>query len=344
MEIHKNYQLKGNNTFGIPAICSSFIEYEGESDLVRLYKDGLFSRPWMSLGYGANLLFCGDYEGTILHSVAKNIIIMHETGSDVLVRVEAGCVLDDFIAYAVDQDWGGMENLSSIPCSVGAAPVQNVGAYGVEAKDVIDSVLLFDTADGSTLSLPNADCEFGYRNSFFKSHPQYIVLSVDFRLTKAPFHRLCLDYGNLRSALDRPLSPEDKDALRVIRETVRQIRHEKLPDPAVLGSAGSFFKNPVVERPVVDKLLERYPKMPFYEMANGCKIPAGWLIEQSGWKGKREGNVGVYEKQALVLVNYGGATGADVWSLAQNICSSVRKNFGVEISPEVIRVPFAPLE
>lgn len=338
MKEYKDYQLKGNNTFGIPAVCDKFIEYSGLEDLNLLFREKVFEGPWLAVGCGANLLFCEDYHGVILHSVAKGVSVLADSGDKVLVRVDAGMVLDDFVDMAVVNGWGGMENLSAIPCSVGAAPVQNVGAYGVEAKDVVEMVHVFDTRDGSTRSFTNAECSFGYRDSFFKKHPQYLVVSVDFRLTKAPGHCLRLDYGNLRSALPCEVSPESDESLKVIRETVRNIRHEKLPDPAFIGSAGSFFKNPVVDRSVVDRLLPDYPNMPFYEMANGCKIPAGWMIEQTGWKGKKMGAAGVYEKQALVLVNLGGATGADVWRLAQAISASVREKFGVDISPEVIRV------
>jgi len=337
MKEYIDYQLKGNNTFGIPALCDRFIEYAGIDELKDLYARKLFEGKWMSIGCGANLLFCDDYHGVIIHSVARQVEIREENDRDLLVRAEAGLVLDDFIAQAVDNGWGGMENLSAIPCSVGAAPVQNVGAYGVEAKDVVESVLVFDTRDGSTRTFTNAECAFGYRNSFFKTHPEYVVVSVDFRLTKKGNWQLRLDYGNLRSALSPQFSESD-DALREIREAVCRIRHEKLPDPAVIGSAGSFFKNPVVDCAVVDRLLLDYPKMPFYEMGDGRKIPAGWMIEQSGWKGKRMGNAGVYEKQALVLVNLGGASGKEVWRLAQNIVDSVREKFGVEISPEVIKV------
>ncbi len=337
MKEYNDYQLKGNNTFGIPALCDRFIEYAGIEDLKELYDRKIFEGKWMSVGCGANLLFCDDYHGAIIHSVAQGVKIQEENDHNLLVRAEAGLILDDFIAQTVDKGWGGMENLSAIPCSVGAAPVQNVGAYGVEAKDVVESVLVFDTRDGSTRTFTNAECDFGYRNSFFKSNPQYVVVSVDFRLTKKSDWKLRLDYGNLRTALPDQFS-ENGEALREIREAVCRIRHEKLPDPAVIGSAGSFFKNPVVDRAVVDRLLCDYPKMPFYEMKEGCKIPAGWMIEQSGWKGKKMGNAGVYEKQALVLVNLGGASGKEVWQLAQNIVDSVKEKFNVEISPEVIRI------
>lgn len=338
MKEHKNYQLRDCNTFGIPAVCDTFVEYSGLEDLIHLYKERKFEGPWLALGCGANLLFCEDYHGVILHSVAKNVSVLEDNQKDVLVRVDAGMVLDDFVEMAVTNGWGGIENLSAIPCSVGAAPVQNVGAYGVEAKNVVEMVHVFDTTDGSSRSFSNAECLFGYRDSYFKSHSRYVVVSVDFRLTKAPHHVLRLDYGNLRSALPCEVSSDNDGSLRTIRECVRKIRHDKLPDPAFIGSAGSFFKNPVVDRSVVDRLLADYPNMPFYEMANGCKIPAGWMIEQAGWKGKKMGTVGVYEKQALVLVNLGGATGADVWHWAQEISSSVREKFGVDIYPEVIRV------
>lgn len=339
MKEYKNYQLKGNNTFGIPALCDKFIEYAGVNDLKELYEQHVFDKQWMSVGCGANLLFCGDYHGTIIHSTAKEIHILEENEKNLLVRADAGIILDDFIAQAVSNGWGGMENLSAIPSSVGAAPVQNVGAYGVEAKDVVERVHVFDTRDGSTRTLSNEECKFGYRDSLFKANPQYVVISVELRLTKAKNHQLHLDYGNLRSSLPADISLEGEDVLKEIRDAVLRIRHDKLPDPADIGSAGSFFKNPVVDRSVVDRLLIDYPKMPFYEMENGYKIPAGWLIEQAGWKGMKRETVGVYEKQSLVLVNLGGATGYDVWDLAQSIVASIQEKFGIGISPEVIKVP-----
>ncbi len=332
MKIYKNYQLKPLNTFGIEALCTEFVEFEDEKDLMRLYQEGRFQHSWMAIGCGANLLFCEDYPGMVIHSVSNKIHLVEESERSVLLRVGAGMILDDFIAYAVANDWGGAENLSAIPCSVGAAPVQNVGAYGVEAKDVVERVYLFDTKSGVSTSFSNEECAFGYRDSFFKSHPHYVVVAVDFRLSKAPYHQFRLDYGNLRSSLTEDVS------LSQVREAVCRIRGAKLPDPAEIGSAGSFFKNPVVERSVVDRLLEEYPNMPYYEVGELRKIPAGWMIEQAGWKGFREGHVGVYEKQALVLVNYGGATGAEVWNLALRVANSVKEKFGVEISPEVIRI------
>lgn len=338
MRRHDNFQLKELNTFGISACCDQLIEFENESDLLTLYHEGTFRNPWMVVGCGANLLFCGDYKGVVLHAVSKEVCVVEDSAESLLVRVDAGMILDDFIAFSVSNGWGGVENLSSIPCSVGAAPVQNVGAYGVEAKNVVERVHLFNTNDGSVCSLSAAECAFGYRESLFKSHPEYVVLRVDFRLTKYPFHRLRLDYGNLRAALDANFDETSENALSGVREAVCRVRGSKLPAPSKIGSAGSFFKNPVVERSVVERLLESYPNMPYYEVGDQCKIPAGWMIDQAGWKGFREGCVGVYEKQALVLVNYGGATGAEVWHLALRIADSVKEKFGVEISPEVIRV------
>lgn len=338
MREFKQYQLKSHNTFGIPALCDRFVEFETEADLEKLYQDGLFRQPWMVVGCGANLLFCDDYKGTILHPVSRQVTLLEEKERTVLVRVDAGMVLDDFIALSVSKGWGGVENLSTIPCGVGAAPVQNVGAYGVEAKDVVERVHLFNTKDGSMVEFLNEDCAFGYRDSYFKSHPDYVVVAVDFRLTKYPFHQLRLDYGNLRAALGDSFDEKSEVALSQIRDAVCRVRDSKLPNPSVIGSAGSFFKNPVVDRSVVEKLLVDYPNMPFYEVGDKRKIPAGWMIDQAGWKGFREGNVGVYEKQALVLVNYGGATGMEVWNLALRVAASVKEKFGVEISPEVIRI------
>lgn len=338
MKEYFDYPLKDHNTFGIAAKCKKFIEYDGCDDLIQVYRQGVFNSPWMAIGCGANLLFCGDYQGTVLHAVSKEIDLLEENEETVLVRVGAGMVLDDFIAFSVERGWGGMENLSAIPCSVGAAPIQNVGAYGVEAKDVVERVQLFDTRQGLLVAFANSECSFGYRDSYFKNHPNYLVLSVDFRLTKRPKHQLRLDYGNLRAALDPSFDEQAENVLSVIREAVCRVRDSKLPNPSVIGSAGSFFKNPVVDKSVVERLLPLYPKMPFFEVGEMCKIPAGWMIDQAGWKGYREGNVGVYEKQALVLVNYGGATGAEVWDLALKVAASVKEKFGVEISPEVIRI------
>lgn len=338
MKEYKDYSLKELNTFGFSAKSASYIEFEGADDLKSLYQSQGVKAPWMVVGCGANLLFCGDYHGTILHPTAKDFRVIEENDESVLVRVDAGMVLDDFIAMAVAKGWGGMENLSAIPCSVGAAPVQNVGAYGVEAKDVVEAVHLFNMNDGSSTVFTNEMCAFGYRDSYFKSHPEYVVVQVDFRLTKYPHHHLRLDYGNLRNALGDSFDEKGENASALVREAVCSVRDAKLPNPSKIGSAGSFFKNPVVEREVVDRLLVDYPNMPFYEVGDKRKIPAGWLIEQAGWKGYREGDIGVYEKQALVLVNYGEGTGAEVWNLALRIAASIKDQFGVKISPEVIRI------
>lgn len=333
MKINSNISLLHYNTFGIDVLCSNFYEYESVDDLKSLFDKSIFNSKWLSIGGGSNMLFLNDFNGSILHSAIKDIEIIEDNDETFLVRVGSGVLWDDFVAWCVDRDLGGVENLSYIPGCVGASPVQNIGAYGVEAKDVIDSVEFFDTTIGRCAVLTNSELSFSYRSSIFKSNPHWIVTNVLFRLTKAPYHQICLTYGNLQSVIDKEgLKP----TLKTIREVVINVRKSKLPEPSEIGSAGSFFKNPIVSDLKFLEIRKEYPSMPFYEMEEGrIKIPAGWLIEQCGWKGKRFGEVGVYEKQALVLVNYGGAKGSQVEKLSADICASVKDKFDIEIEPEV---------
>lgn len=333
MRVESNISLLPYNTFGVDVLCSEFYQYSSVEELEKLFQEGLFASKWLSVGGGSNLLFLQDFHGAILHSSIKEIEVTQEREQDVEVRVGAGVVWDDFVAWCVEHDLGGVENLSYIPGCVGASPVQNIGAYGVEAKDVISEVEVFDTQTGSVSTFAGSACSFAYRHSLFKTNPYYIVTYVTFRLTKSPHHKFCLSYGNLLSVIEENgVEP----SLRSIREVVVNVRKSKLPEPSVLGSAGSFFKNPLISIAQFKDLKERYPNVPFFEVGEEkIKIPAGWLIEQCGWKGKRVGNVGVYDKQALVLVNYGGATGSEIESLANDICSSVHQEFGLKIEPEV---------
>ena len=287
----------------------------------------------LHIGGGSNLLFASDYEGLILHSAIKGYTVVKETEEEVEVRVGAGEVWDDFVAYTVANGWYGAENLSLIPGEVGASAVQNIGAYGVEAKDLIVSVDTFGLETGEERRFMREECRYAYRESVFKQElkGKYAVTFVTYRLKKHPvFH---LEYGNIRAELEKQGCQVD---LENVRRIIIAIRQAKLPDPKVLGNAGSFFMNPVVPKMQFEALLAQYPDMPHYPVDDAhVKIPAGWMIDRCGWKGKRVGHAGVHEKQALVLVNCGGATGKEVMHLAEEIVASVRERFGVTIRPEV---------
>ena len=334
MEIRKDYSLLAHNTFGMDVKASVFIEYasvEELKDVLRQYS--LTEGAWLHIGGGSNLLFTGDYPGVILHSAIKGYEIVSEDAEEVVVRVGAGEVWDDFVAYTVAKGWYGAENLSLIPGEVGASAVQNIGAYGVEAKDLIVKVETVEVATGKERIFDNAECGYAYRESIFKLSlkGQYIVTKVSYRLKKTPCYHL--DYGNVRTELEKSGCAL---TLENVREGIIKIREGKLPDPKVQGNAGSFFMNPIVPRTQFEELLAQYPRMPYYEVdACRVKIPAAWMIDQCGWKGKQLGNAGVHHNQALVLVNCGGATGEEIIRLSEAIRESVSEKFGVSISPEV---------
>ena len=334
MEIRKDYSLLSHNTFGMDVKASVFIEYasvEELKDVLRQYP--LTEGAWLHIGGGSNLLFTGEYPGVILHSAIKGYEIVSEDAEEVVVRVGAGEVWDDFVAYTVAKGWYGAENLSLIPGEVGASAVQNIGAYGIEAKDLIVKVETVEVATGKERIFNNAECGYAYRESVFKLSlkGQYIVTKVSYRLKKTPCYRL--DYGNVRTELEKSGCAL---TLENVREGIIKIREAKLPDPKVQGNAGSFFMNPIVPRTQFEELLAQYPRMPYYEVdACRVKIPAAWMIDQCGWKGKQLGNAGVHHNQALVLVNCGGATGAEIIRLSEAIQKSVSEKFGVSISPEV---------
>lgn len=334
MQLQENISLKPYNTFGIDANTRYFLEYASLSELQEHVQSGfLKDKEFYNIGSGSNLLFVNDYKGLILHSCIKGFELVSESESEVLLRVGAGVVWDDFVAYCVEQGWGGVENMSLIPGEVGSTPVQNIGAYGLEAKDVISRVEGIRLPDGEKQTLSNEDCCFGYRDSIFKHDlaGKFIVTHVVFHLDKKPvFH---LDYGSIQDELKK--YPEIN--LKTIRQAIIAIRESKLPDTKKLGNAGSFFKNPVVAMAKFETLLAIYPKMPHYPVsAEEVKIPAGWLIEQSGWKGKAHGNAGVHADQALVLVNYGNASGSEIVELSKLVAASVKEQFDIEIHPEVI--------
>ena len=329
-----NCSLLPYNTFGMDVKASRFVEYASVEELRGLWnaEREAVARA-LHIGGGSNLLFASDYEGLILHSAIKGYTVVKETEEEVEVRVGAGEVWDDFVAYTVANGWYGAENLSLIPGEVGASAVQNIGAYGVEAKDLIVSVDTFGLETGEERRFMREECRYAYRESVFKQElkGKYAVTFVTYRLKKHPvFH---LEYGNIRAELEKQGCQVD---LENVRRIIIAIRQAKLPDPQVLGNAGSFFMNPVVPKMQFEALLAQYPDMPHYPVDDAhVKIPAGWMIDRCGWKGKRVGHAGVHEKQALVLVNCGGATGKEVMHLAEEIVASVRERFGVTIRPEV---------
>ena len=332
MRIEQNYLLERHNTFRLPVRTRWFVEYDNDEELSRLLRDVFFqSTASLSIGEGSNLLFINDFNGIVIHSRIKGFAVIDNTPDSVLLRVGAAEHWDDVVAFAVSNGWGGIENLSHIPGTVGAAAIQNIGAYSVEIKDVIETVETVNQRTGRKRLFSNKECRYGYRCSFFKEtgHDPFIITAISLRLQKKL--QFILDYGNLTEALKgREIS------LQTVRDTIIEVRRSKLPDPDELGNAGSFFMNPIIPQSQFEDLKNRYATIPFYPATEGYKkIPAAWLIEQCGFKGKREGAVGVYEKQALILVNYGGATGAEIAAFAEQIRQSVYDKFGLRLVPEV---------
>lgn len=333
MKEYTNYPILRYNTFGMNVKTSCFVEYSSVSELQSFLSAKEYSLPLLHIGGGSNLLFLSDFKGTILHSAIKGIDITEESDEWIDIKVGAGEVWDDFVSYTVSKGFYGAENLSIIPGEVGASAVQNIGAYSVEAKDIILTVHTVRISDSSERVFSNEECRYSYRNSIFKGEMkgQYIVTHVTFRLRKSPvFH---LSYGNISSELEkRNLSP----SLANIRDIIIEVRRSKLPEPEELGNAGSFFMNPMVSMQKFKQLESEFPDIPHYPVdENTVKIPAGWMIDRCGWKGRNIGPAGVYHKQALVLVNLGGATGKDISCLADEIIKSVYEKFGVDIHPEV---------
>lgn len=337
MKHYTDYSLKSLHTFGMDVRTAHFVEYtsvdELEALLARMQSEWE-TLPWLHMGGGSNLLFTSDYyQGVILHSAIKGWQVVDEDEECVHLRVGAGVVWDELVAYTVAQGWGGMENLSLIPGEVGASAVQNIGAYGMEAKDLIETVDTIEIATGTSRTFACEECGYAYRQSVFKSElkGKFVVTHVTYRLQKNPvFH---LDYGNIRAELERM---GEGISLDTIRRAVIRIRESKLPDPQVTGNAGSFFMNPIVPRAVMEHIREEFPQMPFYEVdTERVKIPAGWMIEQCGWKGRALGRAAVHDKQALVLVNLGGATGREIIALSDAVRHDVKEKFGVDIHPEV---------
>ncbi len=324
-----DYSLLAHNTFGIDAKCGRFVEYSTVEEACKIAC--MLVEPYLLIGAGSNLLLTQDFDGTVVHSSIKGV----EPQQNSRIRCGSGEIWDEVVAWCVDHGYYGAENLSLIPGEVGASAVQNIGAYGAEVKDLIVSVEAVEIGTGKLCVFSREECQYGYRDSRFKHEwkNKYLITHVVYQLTNDDSKKTT-EYGNIRSELERrgiehPTAAE-------LREVVIAIREFKLPDPKEMGNAGSFFMNPVVSRERFEALLAQYPDMPHYYIdADHEKIPAGWMIDQCGWKGRSLGRAGVHDKQALVLVNRGGATGADIVALCQQIQHDVREKFGIDIHPEV---------
>lgn len=334
----KDHSLFGHNTFGIDAKCRRYVEYASVDDAQALCRSlTAEDQPLLIIGSGSNLLLTGDYPATVISPETRFEAIpqVQSSSSDhVELRCWAGTVFDDVVAFAVSNGWFGMENLSLIPGEVGASAVQNIGAYGAEVKDFITKVEAVEIATGNIVEFSNGDCAYSYRQSRFKNEwrDKYLITWVTYRLQKTFTPNI--DYGNIKAKLQT--EGIQQPTASQLRNAIIDIRNEKLPDPKVEGNAGSFFMNPIVDRNTFDALLKDYPGMPHYHIDDSHeKIPAGWMIEMCGWKGRTVGRVGVHSKQALVLVNRGGATGAEVVALYKAIQHDVKERFGVDIHPEV---------
>lgn len=331
----KNYNLLNHNTFGISGNCRRFVEFDNVDELQTCVRSiTAEDKPLLIIGGGSNLLLTRDFPGLVLHSAIMGREVVKESDGKVWLRCGSGETWDDIVAYVVEKGWHGAENLSLIPGEVGASAVQNIGAYGAEAKDLITKVEAVEIATGNVVEFSNEDCRYAYRQSRFKDEwkDHYVITYVTycFSLDFCPD----LDYGNIRHSLEE--QGISKPTAQQLRQTIINIREAKLPDPKVTGNAGSFFMNPVVGRDVYERLAAQYEGMPHYVVdADHIKIPAGWMIEQCGWKGASLGRAGVHDRQALVLVNRGGATGEEVVTLYKRIIEDVRAKFGIEIHPEV---------
>lgn len=335
MQIQKDVSLKQLNTFGIEAKAAFFAEVNSVEELKELIKrDDLKPLPKLILGGGSNILFTQDFPGLVIKNNLKGKEIIEETDEYALVKAMSGEVWHEFVLFCIDNDLAGIENLSLIPGSVGAAPIQNIGAYGVELQEVFHSLEAFHIEKGTIEEFDGNACAFGYRDSVFKNElkGKYFITGVVLKLNKKPDFKI--SYGAIQQTLDEA---GIKDlTIRHISEAVCNIRNSKLPDPREIGNAGSFFKNPEITPEEFEHIKKGHPDAPNYPLPNGnIKVPAGWLIEQCGFKGKKVGNTGSHAKQALVLVNYGAATGEEIKSLAMEIQQAVKAEFGIEIQPEV---------
>lgn len=335
MDLQENISLESLNTFHIAAKAHYYSRIKDLSTLQDLLANkSLHNLPKLILGGGSNLLFVKDFEGWVIQMALQGIEKVEEDNHHILLRVGGGVDWHQLVLYCLEREYAGLENLSLIPGTVGAAPIQNIGAYGVELSEVFEDLEALEISTGKIKKFSKEDCQFGYRDSVFKNRLQgkYIILYVTFRLSKEPNFRV--NYGALQEVLTA--RKVEKLSIRIISEAVIYIRKNKLPDPNVIGNAGSFFKNPIINKDLADKISKEHSSLTTHIQPDGqVKIPAGWLIEQCGWKGYRRGAVGVHPRQALVLVNYGGATGQEVYQLAQEIQETVFKTFGIQLTPEV---------
>jgi UDP-N-acetylmuramate dehydrogenase len=335
MDIHRHADLQPYTTFGVPARAEALARFRTVEELRTLLDSvQLEGLPRLFLGGGSNVLFTRDWPGVVLLNEIPGITLVGEDERHVLVKAGAGVPWHAFVLHCVEQNWGGVENLSLIPGKVGAAPMQNIGAYGVEIKDTFQELEALRISDGELVTFDREACRFGYRESYFKreGRDQFVILSVTFQLDKAP-HTLHTSYGNIQQELEH--RGIHHPTIQDVSEAVIAIRRSKLPDPAVLGNAGSFFKNPVVEAGVLEAIRAEHPDVVAYPAEGGYKLAAGWLIERAGWKGHRRNGHAVHDRQALVLVNHGGATGQQVFDLSTDILRSVYERFGVELEREV---------
>lgn len=334
MNIQENFSLKRLNTFGIAKSARFFTSVDG----IKSLKEALIwaknhSCKSLILGGGSNILLTDDFDGLVIKMEIKGKKLIHEEDDSIFVEVGAGENWHDLVTFAIDQNWAGLENLSLIPGTVGASPMQNIGAYGVEIQDVFESLEALDRSSLEVRNFSKVECKFGYRESVFKHElkDQYVICSVIFKLRKQPVFRI--EYGAIRDVLIEKGIVEP--TIREISEAVITIRRSKLPDPIEIGNAGSFFKNPTISAHQYSELKSNFPEIPGYPTEDGIKVPAGWLIEQAGWKAKRIGDVGVHAKQALVLVNYGNGEGAEIIDLSNQIRKSVKEKYGIDLHPEV---------
>jgi UDP-N-acetylmuramate dehydrogenase len=333
ISIEETFSLKSFNTFGLKAYTRFFAEADNVEDLktvLNVFQDNPL--PKLILGGGSNLLFTRDYEGIVIYPDLKGKEIAREDEKNVCIKAYAGENWDQFVAFCVSNNWGGLENLSLIPGNVGACPIQNIGAYGVEVKDVIDSVEAWNLETGEKKIFSNAECCFGYRDSIFKNDlkNKYLIVSVVFQLSKQPVPNM-----NYKDVLEE-LKNFKTISIDTVREAIINIRHRKLPDPEEYGNAGSFFKNPVVSINLFKKIKDEYPEVPSFPVnEQHVKIPAAWLIQTAGWKGVREGNTGTHPTQPLVIINYGGASGMEIFNFAKKIQLSIHEKFGIELEMEV---------
>ncbi|MFT4755652.1 MAG: UDP-N-acetylmuramate dehydrogenase [Vicingaceae bacterium] len=332
-----NINLKEYNTFGIEVFAKEFYSINSALEAKTFFLQENFNdRELLIIGGGSNLLFTEDFNGAVVHNEIKGTSVESENENEVLLKVGAGENWHEFVLHCINEGYAGLENLSLIPGNVGASPMQNIGAYGVEVKDLITEVEAIRIKDAEIVTFSNPECEFDYRSSIFKTtcKNEYFITSVTFKLTKSPVFNI--SYGAIKSQLEHNNIDIQTVNIKDISDAVITIRQSKLPDPKEIGNSGSFFKNPIIDNDTFEKLKKTHKDMPAYKLPKGgYKLAAGWLIEKTGWKGYTEGNYGVHKKQALVLVNYGGATGLEIYDLSERVLLSVENKFGITLEREV---------